>query len=371
MTDNKNEPQTKRAHNKAKKSKLNIFICVICLVAVVAGIFYIWHKNTKKFQPQLDVSSAVGIVDVDRLLLEHENYSKLLKLQDEKLNILSRLKTYITDDESIQPPEVNPAPDVFSQVVEQQDNLRQIKLRQQLKEESAVKENEIRSNLASEKNEVIRKINDRFYNAILNATIKLDNADNLKLSQSEREDLLAQLDYLKKQRGMAVAEIEQKFNLRVAEELMAWRSSREQELGLMDMAKHEEDVADSKAKQQQEQERDNQYLQDRMQMMKARKNDSERLLVLLHTKDNEIELLKKSMLKDIANKATKIAVQKHLKLVISNVPMSFNFFGSPEVDVFDSKFLDGMVVGVDAIDITEDILTEMQSDKAKVADINK
>lgn len=155
--------------------------------------------------------------------------------------------------------------------------------------------------------------------------MKLDNAENLRLTQEEKDNLLTLLEQLKKERGENVALIEQQYNLKVADELMKWRAQREQELGINVQKIHQIDVQNSLERQQAEQKREAQYLQDRLQMLQARKKDSERLIILLHTKENEINLLKRSILKDIASKAMKIAIQKHLKLVIADVPATLDF----------------------------------------------
>lgn len=356
----------KKAYNKR-----NAAIGAICLFLVVIGIIYLWHRNEKTPQPLDDVTSAVAVVDVDKLMPEHVNYSKLAKLRAERFLILERLKSYATDGASLEPPEVNPAPDVFGEVVAQQDNLRDINLRQQLREETAVKENEIRAKLAEEKNVQEKEITDKYTNEILNCTLKLDNAKNLRLTKEDRQALLDEMERLKLERGKMILQIEQQFNLRVAKELMEWRSERERELGLNSLKQHEADEADSQQRIAQEQQRNNQYMQERLNMLQARKKDSERLIVLLHTKDNEIELLQKSILKDIASKATKIAIQKHMKLVVANVPLSNSFFGNNNILRFDDTLLDGMVVGVDTVDITDDILTLLQSDKDKAAQSSK
>ena len=65
------------------------------------------------------------------------------------------------------------------------------------------------------------------------------------------------------------------------------------------------------------------------------------------------------MLKDISSKATKVAIQKHLKLVVADVPANIDFLGNIKVDNFDDTVLNGMVVGVDSIDITEDVMAEL------------
>lgn len=62
--------------------------------------------------------------------------------------------------------------------------------------------------------------------------MKLDNAENLRLTQEEKDNLLTLLEQLKKERGENVALIEQQYNLKVADELMKWRAQREQELGI-------------------------------------------------------------------------------------------------------------------------------------------
>lgn len=360
MTDNDEKTKQERRKNYNKR---NVFVGIVCLLLIVVGIGYIWHKNTKPPQQTDDVTSAVAVVDIDKLMPEHVNYSNLIRLQAERFLILERLKSYATDAKSLEPPEINPAENVFDELVNQQDNLREINLRQQLKEETAVKENEIRANLAEEKNAAIKEVTDRYTNEILNCTIKLDNAKNLRLKKDEIDALLEEMEKLKIERGKMAFQIEQQFNLRVAQELMAWRNAREKELGLNNMRQHQKDVEDSNRRIALEQQRTNQYMQDRMNMLQARKKDSERLVILLHTKDDEIELLRKSIIKDIASKATKIAVQKHLKLVVADVPLSNNFFGNSSDLSFDENILNGMVVGIDAVDITDDVLSQLQQDK--------
>ncbi|WP_304153306.1 hypothetical protein [Megamonas hypermegale] len=360
MADNDEKTGQKMKRNYDKR---NVIVGVICLLLIATGIGYIWHKNAKPSQPADDVTSAVAVVDIDRLMPEHIHYANLVKLRAERFLILERLKSYATDAKSLEPPEINPADNVFAEVVDQQDNLREINLRQQLKEETAVKENEIRANLADEKNAAIKQVTDKYTNEILNCTIKLDNARNLRLKKEDMDKLLDEMERLKTERGKMAFQIEQQFNLRVAQELMAWRSEREKELGLNNMQQHQKDVEDSNRRIALEQQRSSQYMQDRLNMLQARKKDSERLIILLHTKDDEIELLQKSILKDIASKATKIAVQKHLKLVVADVPLSNNFFGNSSALSFDENILNGMVVGIDAIDITDDVLSQLQQDK--------
>lgn len=350
------EQQPRLKHRKiTKASIIGIIVVLLCL----SGGGYIWYKNSQKPSVEVDVNSAIATVNVEKVLAKHSSYDKLLKLQAEKILILTKLKSYTLDNGQLAPPEVNPAEHVFDQVVDEQDNLREIKIRQQLKEESIVKEKEIRQNLAEEKNKVINEINNKYTNAIFNYTLKLDNAENLNLSEEEKENLLSVLDQLKHERGDRVFAVEQQYNFQVANKLMQWRSQREHELGLINQQEHQQDMQDSLKKQQDEQLRDNQYLQDRLQMLQARKKDSERLIVLLHTKENEIKLLRKSMLKDIASKATKVAIQKHLKMVITDEPMNMDFFGNINIDNFDETILNGMVVGVDTIDITDDVISEL------------
>ncbi len=352
------------------KKRKSVIIVIICLILVAAGIFYFWHKNTAP-KVQEDVSSAIATVDINKLMEKHPDYPKLVRLQIEKMMIFNQLKNYAVDDPSLKSNvEITPAENVFSEVVQEQDNLRNIKSQQQLKEETAAKENELRNKMADERNSAIQELSNRYLNEILNCTVKLDNAKNLRMTQDEKQELLARLETLKKQRGQAVYELEQQFNMRIAKELMDWRQQRAQELGMADASERQKDVEDSQAKQQLEQRRDNQYLQDRLQMMNARKKDSARLLVLLHTKDNEVKLLQKNILKDIGKLATKVAVQKHLKLVVTNVAIDRDGFGNKMNLGFTSNLLNGMVIGVDAEDITDDILNEMQNEQNKIDNEN-
>ena len=61
--DEKTGQKTKRNYDKR-----NVIVGVICLLLIAAGIGYIWHKNAKPPQPADDVTSAVAVVDIDRLI---------------------------------------------------------------------------------------------------------------------------------------------------------------------------------------------------------------------------------------------------------------------------------------------------------------
>lgn len=354
-----------------RRKRINVFAGLLCLLAAGLCIFYIWHKHNSS-KPAEDVPSAVAVVDMDKLVEAHPGYAKLQTLEAEKLVLAARLKSYALDARSERASQdLNPAADVFSEVLDQQDNLRDIQSRQQLKEETAAKENELRNAIADERNQAVQKINDRYYNEILNCTIKLDNAKNLRLTKQEQDELLNRLDELKKERGRAVFELEQQFNLRVAKELVQWRMQREKEMGLGNAAAHQSDAADSAQRQQAERMRDAQYVQDRLQLMNARRKDSIRLLVVLHTKDNEIALLKKSILRDISSKAAKVAIKKHLKLVVANGRLNRDSFSKAGSSPFEQHVFGGIAVGVDAEDITDDILAELKADEQSKNDFDR
>lgn len=358
MAEPKDVPQKVQKYNKK-----HIIIGAVCLLLIAIGSFYIWHRYMQKHPSPVEVSSAVGTVDIDKLLPEHPDYPKLLQLQTEKMAIIAQLKLYATQSGSQQPiPQINPAPEVFTQVVTQQDNLQELNVNQILRERTVYNENKIRASMADKKNAEIKAINDKYFNEILNCTIKLDNAKNLKLTKEQQEELLSRMESLKRERGEAVAQLEQKYNIQVAKELMIWRAQAEAEINSQNAAKHQENVAASNISQQQEQQRTQEYMQDRLQMLQSRKEDSKRLLILLHTKDNEMMLLQQKMLKDISDKAAKVAIIKHLSMVVANVPMNENFFGNPDILGFNRNVFSGMVIGVDSVDITDDVLTELKND---------
>ena len=55
-----------------------------------------------------------------------------------------------------------------------------------------------------------------------------------------------------------------------------------------------------------------------------------------------------------------------MKLVVADVPLSNNFFGNSSDLSFDENILNGMVVGIDTVDITDDVLSQLQQDKERI-----
>lgn len=198
MANEQDKDDDMQENKKDKSRKSAIITGGICVLLCIIGALYIWHKQTQKPPVQLDVNSAIATVDIDKLMSKHSDYAKLEKLQAEKILILIKLKSYALNTEQLQPPQVDPASQVFEQVVDEQNNLQEIKAKQQLKEETITKEHEIRQRLSIEKNKAETLITDKYTNAIFNCTMKLDNAENLRLTQEEKDNLLILLEQLKK-----------------------------------------------------------------------------------------------------------------------------------------------------------------------------
>lgn len=345
---------------REKKGKPKYLIIVICLLICLGTVGYIWYKNVQEPPNQIVDNTNIATVDIDELLKVHPDYAKLQKLKSEKIAILAKLQEYNFGGSKIEPPNIDPASNVFAQVLDEQDNLRNIKIKQQVKEESINQKKVFQNDLATELEAIKKKVNDRYANAILNCTIKLDNADNLKLSEQEKHDLIDKLDILKKERGEAVAKIEQQYDDLVMQKLANWRQVRERELVDESQVAQQAEIQDSQEKQHAENQREQKYLQDRLQMLQARKKDSERLIVLLYTKNEEIRSLRNSMIKDISDKAAIVAKQKHLNLVVSGASANLDLFGNIHVDDFDDNVITGMLVGVDAVDITDAVIDELK-----------
>lgn len=346
------------------------FWSVVCLLIVVIVVGYIWYKNINKPPVQIGGNTVIATVNTDELIREHPNYAKLQKLKAEKIAILAKLQEYNFGDTKIGPPKVEPAVNVFEQVLDEQANLRTIKIKQQVKEDSINQEKVFQQEMAVEKDAIIKRITDRYANAILNCTIKLDNADNLKLTDEQKNQLIDKMAQLKQERETAIARIKKDYEFLIANKLSTWTKDYEAELISASQDIQQAEVADSLAKQQAENAREQKYLQDRKQMLQARKKDSERLIVLLHTKEKEMQLLRKSIIKDIADKAADIAKQNHYDLVLTGESTNLDLFGNIELDNFDNDLLSGMIVSPKAIDITEAVHEALIQDN-KIEQDNK
>ena len=128
MANEQDKDNDMQENKKDKSRKSAIITGVICVLLCIIGALYIWHKQTQKPPVQLDVNSAIATVDIDKLMSKHSDYAKLEKLQAEKILILIKLKSYALNTEQLQPPQVNPASQVFEQVVDEQNNLQEIKI---------------------------------------------------------------------------------------------------------------------------------------------------------------------------------------------------------------------------------------------------
>lgn len=359
IDDVKNEQETVKAQ---RQSLFRPFGSIICLLIVVTVVGYIWYKNIYKPPLQISGNVVIATVNTEELIKEHPNYAKLQKLKAEKIAILAKLQEYNFDESKIVPPKVEPAVNVFEQVLDEQANLRTIKIKQQVKEDSINQEKIFQQDMATEKEAIIKRVTDRYANAILNCTIKLDNADNLKLTDEQKNQLIDKLAELKQERDAAIAKIKQDYEFLIADKLSTWTKDYEAGLIRASQDSQQAEVADSLAKQQAENAREQKYLQDRKQMLQARKNDSERLIVLLHTKEKEMQLLRKSMIKDIADKAADIAKEQHYDLVLTGESTNLDLFGNIELDNLDNDLLSGMIVSSKSVDITEAVRQALMQD---------
>ena len=317
---------------RKKKIALGTAVCVLLFLI---GAYYVKQHDVKLKQVPSQ-AMLIGVIDLKQAMKEHPRYVDLEKLRAQRALLAIEGKTRKLA--AVSGPELSAQP--FKEAGEQQLQQEKNKLRQQQREELAQMERDLRLTTAAKRDADRKAVSDLYANDIFNCTLLLGNAESLRLSEPQKNELKQKINDLKQQRAAQMATVEKQYEEYIYSQLQAQRDQYQKENQAADQQSEQRMASETAARVLMATDRNAAVLD--MSRSPLSQNAAERsnTEAALAAKDNEIRLLEDLIVKDIASKAAKSAIGHHLEYVFA--------------DVF---------VNVSALDVTEEVVSEIKPGK--------
>ena len=341
------------------------------MIALIGGGLYLYQTPEvpaepvdKKAEKPIQENHGVGIIDIERIQAAHPEGELLDELRAREL----RLRLELNEAMKVvalpkpEPPETNK--EVFDEAAWQKNaqlvvsQLAELESRKKLAAEEYRKKSE--PHYIEERN----KIRDAYLNEQLNIQLKLDNADNLQLTQEQVNELLKHLEKVQFERNQLqrelldkwLAEIKQYANDSIAEDEARLKAEAERLKAVMEEQTRQKE-SDVTA-------RNKKLMEDALREMEGRQVRRRELLTELNEVGRERAELEKKILDSIVDKATMLAAVHRLEMVfVKRRPDELKILRRRIEWNFELKQPEkvGAVIfpGKDAKDLTDDLIKEM------------
>ena len=303
---------------------MNYKIVAAAMLAIIGGGLYFYGMpktpdkpvETKIEKPAPKEIQGFGIINIEKIQANHPDGEYLDELRARELRLRLELNEAMKIVELPKPttPETNK--EVFDEAVWQKNaqiivsQLAELESRKKLALEEYRKDSEPR--YIEERN----KIRDEFMNEQLNLQLKLQNADNLHLTQEQVNELEKKLEAVEMARNNAQKALLEKWLAEIekyAEDLVA-----EDENRLKAEYERLREEVETQAQQKREDvtERNKQVMEDSLRQMEERQVRRRELLTELNEVGRERSELEKKILNSIVDKATMLAAVYRLEMVL-------------------------------------------------------
>ncbi|WP_196591353.1 hypothetical protein [Pectinatus frisingensis] len=342
---------------KKKTSIIGAVTVVIILVAIALVIKYFYKPAVSPSPNEI----KAGIVDINQVLKIHPQYRELVDLRNERVKIIEKItalskETKTGTDDAAAVESIN---GIFNGFAQQKDDMRQRIVKQKLQDDMLDREKQLRAAVANSRAADIESVSNEYENAIFNCSLKLDNAENLRLSDDDINNLNEQMFQLKKERAEKIHAVMAKYESQISAQLSEYFAERIAALQADADNKNEKNNQEISAQANEFQKQKDELSQKKQDMLNSRKKLYFNLFNQLDEKNKEIDALQKAMIQDIAAKAAKIAIVRHLDIVYANQQgISDEKIGTDEI--FDKYFENNIITTSSVQNITADVMQEMQ-----------
>ena len=347
-------------------------LAAIIAVLIGGGLYFystpepVAEQPLEKEIPKPAPNRGFGIIDMEKIRAAHPDGEQLDNLLARELRLRLELNEAMRLSQlpKPQPPEVNQ--EIFDEATWQKNaqivvsQLAELESKKKLAAEEYRKESEPR--YIAERD----KIAAEYLNENLNIRLKLQNADNLRLTPEQIDELNQQLDALELERNKIQFELLEKWKAEIAR--YAEESVAEEEKNLRAEAERlQQEVAEqTRQKQEDVTERNKRIMESSLREMENRQARRQEILIELQTVSKQRAELEQKILSSIVDKATMLAAVNHLEMVL----VRHESFPSDKVlrrgveKNFELKPPEGVgaiiIGGKGAKDLTDDLIKEIR-----------
>ena len=294
------------------------------LAALIGGGLYV-HETAqpppkpvedKNEKPAPRQAQGIGIIDLDKIQREHPDGEKLAQLQATELRLRLELNEAmrVVQLPKPKPPDVNEK--VFDEAAWQKNAQIIISQLAELEQRKKLLADEYRKKSEPSYRERRDRVRDEFLNENLNIQLKLQNADNLHLTQEQINELLKQLERVEFERNAAQKKLLDEWMAEI--EKFVIDSTADEEAHLKAEAERLQQEADEQSRQKQSEvaERNRQLMDQAIRDIEERQTRRQELLTAVQQVGNERAELEQKIFQSIADKAAMLASVYRLELVL-------------------------------------------------------
>lgn len=299
---------------------------------------------------------VIGVLDMQQLIKAHPDYGRLQEIQRDIDHLENALAL-----EDIKLPQTAPTPEkeLFQEAADQKSRLdslaRHDQLVHQLNALAEEKRQELRPKFEAERQEAEQK----YLNEMLNLRIKIDSADVLGLTPEQVQEMQVRIESLQQQRGQVVAQLsqeqEERFRQLMAQEAVGPMAELQQ---LEAQTKQELQQAELD-KELEVQNRNAQAMEQAVSPVESKINTAKKR-ALLEGRKIQLRQIQDKIRNDIAGRAAKLAIMHKLTLILASP--ADNLRGIDYENLGAGKWEPTLspVIGIDTLDLTEEMLQEMK-----------
>ena len=337
-----------------KHKKQMLAGAAVVLVSLGALWAYLMWGAAKP-QPVAD-EPVVGVLDMQQLVKAHPDYAKMKEVQQEIEHLENALAL-----EDMKLPKTAPAPakELFQEAVSQKTRLdalaRHAELVDKLNALAEQKRQELKPQFEAERNEAGQK----YLNEMLNLRIKTDSADVLGLTAEQVQAMQDRIEELQQKRGEVLEALSKDQEERF-KQLMAQEAAEPMaELKQLEAQTQQDFQQAELDKELAVQARNAEAMEQSVAPVESKINSAKKR-TLLEARKLQLKQLQDKIRNDIAGRAAKLAIMHKLTLILASP--ADNLRGIDYENLAAGKWEPALspVIGVNTLDLTEEMLQEMK-----------
>ena len=299
---------------------------------------------------------VIGVLDMQQLIKAHPDYGRLQEIQRDIDHLENALAL-----EDIKLPQTTPTPEkeLFQEAAGQKSRLdslaRHDQLVHQLNALAEKKRQELRPKFEAERQEAEQK----YLNEMLNLRIKIDSADVLGLTPEQVQEMQVRIESLQQQRVQVVAQLTQEQEERFRQLMAQEAAGPMAELQRLEAQTKQELQQAELDKELGVQNRNAQAMEQAVSPVESKINTAKKR-ALLEGRKIQLRQIQDKIRNDIAGRAAKLAIMHKLTLILASP--ADNLRGIDYENLGAGKWEPTLspVIGINTLDLTEEMLQEMK-----------
>lgn len=299
---------------------------------------------------------VIGVLDMQQLIKAHPDYGRLQEIQRDIDHLENALAL-----EDIKLPQTTPTPEkeLFQEAAGQKSRLdslaRHDQLIHQLNALAEEKRQELRPKFEAERQEAEQK----YLNEMLNLRIKIDSADVLGLTPEQVQEMQVRIESLQQQRGQVVAQLSQEQEERFRQLMAQEAAGPMAELQRLEAQTKQELQQAELDKELEVQNRNAQAMEQAVSPVESKINTAKKR-ALLEGRKIQLRQIQDKIRNDITGRAAKLAIMHKLTLILASP--ADNLRGIDYENLGAGKWEPALspVIGINTLDLTEEMLQEMK-----------